>query len=70
MYKTAKISASFLSSVALITMLIASCSTIKAQEENGTQDGSKMEEYISSPAFPVIQLPKGYIIEKVVDELS
>jgi len=70
MNKTTKMSASFLSSVALVTILIASCSTTKAQKENGTQSGSKMKGFISSPAFPVIQLPKGYTIEKVVDKLS
>lgn len=65
-----KISTSFLSSVALVTMLIAPCSTTKAQEENETQGGSKMKGYISSPAFPVIQLPSGYQIEKVVGNLT
>jgi hypothetical protein len=70
MNKTSKMTASFLTSMALVTILIGSYSTTKTQKENGTQGEFKMEVIISSPAFSVIQPTKGYMIEMVADKHS
>lgn len=70
MNKTSRKVSSLLSSVLVVTTLIASCHTTKAQKEIVARGGTNMKGFTSSPAFPVIQLPKGYMIEKVADKLS